>query len=289
MRLKGAIAVTVIVVAGLMSAAGVKAQNQGLFNERLLGAFTYRNLGPFRMQVRIADIDVPASPIKDHLYTMYVAPWIGGLFKTTNNGTTFEPVFDAQNNLSIGDVTSSPSNPDIVWVGTGDAFTSRSSYAGDGVYKSIDAGKTWKNMGLRDSHHIARIVIHPTNPNIVYVAAMGHLYSTNEERGVFKTTNGGESWEKVLYINEKVGVIDLVADPRNPAVLYAATYEKERLPWQIINGGPGSGIYKTIDSGGTWKRLTGGLPSGKMEQDRARHLPQESGHPLRGDRERKHA
>jgi photosystem II stability/assembly factor-like uncharacterized protein len=264
MRLKGAIAVTVIVVAGLMSAAGVKAQNQGLFNERLLGAFTYRNLGPFRMQVRIADIDVPASPTKDHLYTMYVAPWIGGLFKTTNNGTTFEPVFDAQNNLSIGDVTSSPSNPDIVWVGTGDAFTSRSSYAGDGVYKSIDAGKTWKNMGLRDSHHIARIVIHPTNPNIVYVAAMGHLYSTNDERGVFKTTNGGESWEKVLYINEKVGVIDLVADPRNPAVLYAATYEKERLPWQIINGGPESGIYKTIDSGGTWKRLTGGLPSGKI-------------------------
>jgi len=264
MRLKNAIALVVMVVAGLASTVRVKAQNQGLFNERLLEAFTYRNLGPFRMQVRIADIAVPDAPAKDHLYSMYVAPWIGGLFKTTNNGTTFEPVFDAQNNLSIGDVTVAPSNSDIVWVGTGDAYTSRSSYAGDGVYKSIDAGKTWKNMGLKDSHHIARIVIHPTNPNIVYVATMGHLYSTNEERGVFKTTNGGESWEKVLYINEKVGIIDLVADPRNPAVLYAATYDKERLPWQMINGGPESGIYKTIDSGRTWKRLGGGLPSGKI-------------------------
>jgi photosystem II stability/assembly factor-like uncharacterized protein len=264
MRLKSAITGAVMVVAGLASTVAIKAQNSGFFHERLLASFAYRNLGPFRMQVRIADIDVPASPARDHLYTMYVAPWIGGLFKTTNNGTTFESVFDAQSNLSVGDVTSSPSNPDIVWVGTGDAFTSRSSYAGDGVYKSTDAGKTWKNVGLRDSHHIARIVVHATNPNIVYVAAMGHLYSTNAERGVFKTTNGGESWEKVFYINERVGVIDLIADPRNPAVLYAATYDKERLPWQIINGGPESGIYKTIDSGRTWKRLGGGLPSGKI-------------------------
>ena len=182
MRLKSHIAAGIMVVAGLASAAGIRAQNQSLFNERLLEAFTYRNIGPFRMQVRIADIAVPDSPVKDHLYTWYVAPWIGGLFKTTNNGTTFESLFDDQDNLSIGDVTVAPSNSDIVWVGTGDAFTSRSSYAGDGVYKSTDGGRTWKNMGLKDSQHIARIIIHPGNPDIVYVAAMGHLYSTNEER-----------------------------------------------------------------------------------------------------------
>jgi hypothetical protein len=264
MRIKRILAAAAITVAGLASAAGVKAQNQGLFTERLLEAFTYRNLAPFRMQVRIADIAVPASPAMDHLYTFYVVPWIGGVFKTTNNGTTFNSLFDAQDNLSIGAISVAPSNSDIVWVGTGDAFTSRSSYAGDGIYKSADGGKSWKNMGLKDSHHIARIVIHPTNPDVVYVAAMGHLYSTNEERGVFKTTNGGKTWEKVLYINEKVGVIDLVMNPRNPAILYAATYEKERLPWQMINGGPGSGIHKSIDGGRTWTRLAGGLPAGKI-------------------------
>jgi photosystem II stability/assembly factor-like uncharacterized protein len=264
MRLKSHIAAGIMVVAGLASAAGIRAQNQSLFNERLLEAFTYRNIGPFRMQVRIADIAVPDSPVKDHLYTWYVAPWIGGLFKTTNNGTTFESLFDDQDNLSIGDVTVAPSNSDIVWVGTGDAFTSRSSYAGDGVYKSTDGGRTWKNMGLKDSQHIARIIIHPGNPDIVYVAAMGHLYSTNEERGIYKTTDGGASWAKVLYVNEKVGVIDLVADPGNPEILYAATYEKERLPWQMVNGGPGSGIYKTVDSGRTWNRLGGGLPTGRI-------------------------
>ena len=234
------------------------------FNEHLVEAFTYRNIGPFRMEARIADIAVPASPAKDHLYTFYVAPWIGGLWKTTNNGTTFEPLFDAQTTQSIGDVTIAPSNPNIVWVGTGDGFTSRSSYAGDGVYKSTDAGRTWKNMGLHDSQHIARIVIHPTDPNTVYVAVMGHLYSTNPERGVFKTTNGGETWEKVLYVDEKIGVVDLVMNTKDPSTLYAAAYDKTRLPWQMVNGGPGSGVYKTTDGGRTWTRLAGGLPTGRI-------------------------
>ena len=169
-----------------------------------------------------------------------------------------------QAKLAVGDVTIAPSNSNIVWVGTGDAFTSRSSYAGDGVYKSTDAGRTWTNMGLRDSHHIARIAIDPANPDVVFVAAMGHLYSDNVERGVFKTTNGGATWDKVLFVNDKIGVIDLVMDPRNPAVLYAATYDKRRLPWQIVNGGPESGIYKTTDGGQSWSRLTGGLPSGRI-------------------------
>ena len=260
------LAVLVIVLAGasVTRAGRAPAQGPGVFNERLLQPFTYRNIGPFRMQARIAAIDVPASPTKDHLYTFYAAPWIGGVWKTTNNGTTFEPLFDGQTTQSIGDVTVAPSNPNIVWVGSGDAFTSRSSYAGDGVYKSTDAGKTWKNMGLRDSHHIARVLVHPADPNVVYVAAMGHLYSTNAERGVFKTTNGGETWEKMLYVDERVGVIDLVMNPKNASILYAATYDKERLPWQIVNGGPGTAIQKTTDGGRSWSKLGGGLPVGRI-------------------------
>ena len=242
----------------------IHADGQDLFNENLLKSFTCRNLGPHRVGARISDIAVPESPPKEHLYTFYVATWSGGLWKTTNNGTTFEPVFDGQSRLAIGDVALAPSNPDIVWVGTGDAFCSRSSYAGDGVYKSLDGGKTWKNMGLKDSHHIARIVIHPKNPDVVYVAAMGHLFTDNQERGVFKTTNGGQTWEKVLYVNEKVGVIDLAMNPARPEILYAATYDKQRLPWMYINGGPESGIYKTADAGKTWARLGEGLPGGRI-------------------------
>ena len=234
------------------------------FSEELLRAFIFRNVGPFRMGARTSDIAVPATPAKSHLYTFYVSFWSGGVWKTTNNGTTFEPVFDAQNTLNVGDVTVAPSNADIVWVGTGDAFTSRSSFAGNGVYKSIDAGKTWTNMGLEDSQHISRIVIHPGNADVVYVAAMGHLFSQNEERGVFETTDGGRTWQKVLYVNANVGCVDLVMNPKNPSTLYAAMYEKTRLPWQMINGGPESGIYKTTDAGKTWMRLGGGLPGGRI-------------------------
>ena len=188
---RAVVATTVVVASTLLTAASAEAQRT--FDEGLVSALTYRNIGPFRMQARIADIDVPARPAKDHLYTMYVAPWVGGVFKTTNNGTTWDALFDTQRASSIGDVTLAPSNPDIVWVGSGDGFTSRSSYAGDGVYKSTDAGKSWTNMGLGDSHHIPRIVIDPRNPDVVYVAAMGHLYSDNADRGVFKTTDAGQS------------------------------------------------------------------------------------------------
>ena len=256
--------VLALLVGVLSAQAPAVARSQTTVDEHLLESFTYRNIGPFRMGARVSDVAVPARPLRDHLYTFYVAFWTGGLWKTTNNGTTFVPIFDNQGKFAIGDVTLAPSRPDIVWVGTGDAFTSRSSYAGDGVYKSTDGGKTWTNMGLRDSHHIARIVVHPTNPDVVYVAAMGHLYSDNSERGVFKTTNGGRSWRKVLFINDRVGVIDLVMDPRHADVLYAATYEKQRLPWQMVNGGPGSGIHKTTDGGRTWTRLTNGLPQGRI-------------------------
>ena len=257
------IGIAVLAAAAALTVA-TAAQSPPTFDETLLRAFTFRNVGPFRMGARTSAIAVPASPAKAHLYTFYVSFWSGGVWKTTNNGTTFEPVFDQQSNLNVGAVTVAPSNADIVWVGTGDAFTSRSSYAGDGVYKSIDAGKTWTRMGLPDSQHIARIVIHPSDPNVVFVAAMGHLYSRNGERGVFKTIDGGRTWQRVLFVNDNVGVIDLVMNPKNPSILYAATYEKTRLPWQMINGGPESAIYKTSDSGATWKRLGTGLPSGRI-------------------------
>jgi hypothetical protein len=240
------------------------ATAQERFSEELLKSFTYRNLGPYRCGSWVTDFAVPDSPGKAHLYTFYVATRNGGLWKTTNNGTTFEPVFDGQAALSIGDVALAPSNPDVVWVGTGEAYNARSSHSGDGVYKSLDSGKTWKNMGLRDSHHISRILVHPKNPDIVYVAAMGHLFSRNEERGVFKTTDGGDTWQKVLYVNDKVSVIDIVINNSNPNILYAATYEKERFAWHFEEGGPDSGIYKTEDAGKTWSRLSGGLPAGKI-------------------------
>ncbi|MFC1564966.1 hypothetical protein ACFL6G_08530 [candidate division KSB1 bacterium] len=258
-NLSGIILPVIIVFCTSLSAGA-----QERFDSDLLKNFQFRNLGPFRAGAWITDIAVPESPEKAHLYTFYAATRNGGIWKTINNGTTFEPVFDDQEVLSIGDIAVAPSDPDIVWAGTGENSNARSTYWGDGVYKSKDAGKTWQNMGLQDSHHIARIIIHPSDPDIVYVAALGHLYSFNEERGVFKTENGGRTWEKVLYINEKIAAVDLVINRKDPRILYAAMYEKYRYPWHFEEGGPKSGIYKTADAGRTWNSLDGGLPAGKI-------------------------
>jgi photosystem II stability/assembly factor-like uncharacterized protein len=233
-------------------------------NEALLNDLQFRNLGPWRTGAWVTDFAVPASPAREHRYTFYVATRNGGLWKTQNGGTTFEPVFDATGQHSIGAVAVAPSDPNTVWAGTGESYVARYSYSGDGVYKSTDGGRTWQNMGLRDSHHIVRIAIHPTNPNIVYVASMGHLHTPNSERGVFRTIDGGRTWTKVLFVDDKVGVIDLVMAPSQPDVLYAATYDKVRYPWHLEAGGPGSGIYKSTNGGTNWTRLTGGLPTGKI-------------------------
>ena len=230
----------------------------------LRDGFQYRNLGPFRAGAWVSDIAVPEAPLKSHLYTFYVAARSGGVWKTTNNGTTFEPVFDNQNVVSIGALAIAPADENMVWVGTGDASCARSAYWGDGVYKSTDGAKTWRRMGLIDTHHIARIVIHPANPDTVYVAAMGHLFSTNQERGVFKTTDGGKTWKKILYVNDHTGAVDLVINRSDPNTLYAATYDCMRYPWRLQDGGPGTGIYKTTDGGANWKRLEGGLPGGEI-------------------------
>lgn len=236
----------------------------GQVSDSLFSEFTYRNFNAARTGAWISDITVPVNPDHKNKFTFYISARNGGVWKTTNNGTTFTPIFDNYGVNSIGAIEVAPSNPEIIWVGTGEASNARSAYAGNGIYKSEDSGDSFKNMGLEDSHHISKIVIHPDDPSVVYVAVMGHLFSTNEERGVFKTTNGGDSWEKVLYINKRTGVIDLVMDPLKPAVLYAAAYEKDRTPWNYQASGKGSRIYKTLDGGKSWKILKGGLPEGNL-------------------------
>ena len=230
-------------------------------SEDMLKAITYRDIGPSRQGVRFTDFAVPLQ----QPYTFYAATGSSGLWKTANNGQTFEPIFENEKVISIGDIAVAPSNPNIVWVGSGEANTSRSTYYGDGIYKSTDAGKTWKNMGLKESHHIGRIVIHPTNPDIVYVAVLGHLYTDNPDRGLYMTRDGGKTWVKALDVkvdSRAIGAVDVVMDPKNSNVLYAATYDKLRQDWNFQLGGPGSGIHKSTDGGRTWKKLGGGLPSG---------------------------
>jgi len=216
----------------------------------------WREIGPANMGGRIDDFAVVESDPD----IVYVGAASGGVWKTANAGTTWEPIFDKEGVSTIGDVTLAPSDPSIVWVGTGEPNNRQSSSWGNGVYKSTDAGKTWRNMGLADSHHIGRIVIHPTDPNVVYVAALGHLWGPNKERGVYKTTDGGKTWTQSLFISEDTGVVDIAMDPQSPDTLYAAAYERRRTPYGFNGGGPDGGLYKTTDAGATWKKLTKGLP-----------------------------
>ncbi|MGM0463670.1 MAG: WD40/YVTN/BNR-like repeat-containing protein, partial [Bacteroidota bacterium] len=231
--------------------------------ESALKAVHYRSIGPTRQGGRYVDFAV----VDKNPTTFYAALATGGLWFTEDNGITFDILFEDAGAISIGDIAVDQNNPDIVWVGTGEANNSRTAYYGDGIYRSDDRGETWKNMGLPESGHIGRIIIHPDDSDIVWVAALGHLYSENEERGVYKTTNGGKSWEKVLDIvdhGKHIGVVDLAIDPTDPSVLYAAAYDKVRRPWTFNAGGPGSGIYKTEDGGRSWTELAGGLPSGML-------------------------
>jgi len=216
----------------------------------------FREIGPAVMGGRIDDFAVVESNPK----IVYVGTASGGVWKTTNNGTTWEPVFDKEGVSTIGDIAIAPSDPAVVWVGTGEPNNRQSSSWGDGIYKSLDGGKTWKRMGLEATHHIGRIVIHPKNPDVVYVAALGHLWGPNPERGVYKTSDGGKTWSQVLKINADTGVSELAMDPQSPDILYVAAYERRRTPYGFNGGGPDSAIYKTIDGGANWKKLTKGLP-----------------------------
>jgi photosystem II stability/assembly factor-like uncharacterized protein len=220
----------------------------------------FRSIGPAVTSGRISDFAV--NP--DNHSEYYVATSSGGVWKTTNRGVTYTPVFDDQGSYSIGVVTLAPSNSSVVWVGTGENNNQRSVAYGDGVYKSEDGGKTWKNMGLKNSEHISSILVHPTNPNIIYVGAYGPVWNEGGERGVYKSTDGGVTWTNVKSVSAYTGVNDLVMDPRNPDVLYAAFHQRMRKVYTYIGGGPESALYKTTDGGATWKKLEGGLPGGEL-------------------------
>lgn len=216
----------------------------------------FRNIGPANMGGRVTDVEgIPSNP-----GTVYVGTGTGGLWKTTNWGITWTPLFDEQETTSIGDIALDPQNPDIIWVGTGEANTRNSISIGCGIYKSVDGGKTWHYLGLRETRQISRIIVHPRDPNTVWVAAIGSPFGPNPERGVFMTTDGGKTWQKVLYIDEYHGASDLDIDPTNPNILYAGMWRFERKPWTHISGSEQGGVFKSTDGGRTWRKITNGLP-----------------------------
>ncbi|MFZ5971013.1 MAG: WD40/YVTN/BNR-like repeat-containing protein [Bacteroidota bacterium] len=222
-----------------------------------LSGLKFRSIGPALTSGRISDFAVNPNNYSEY----YVATASGGVWKTVNAGTTYEPVFDGQGSYSIGCITLDPSNPNVVWVGSGENNNQRSVAYGDGVYKSEDGGATWKNVGLKDSEHIAKILIDPRNTQVVYVAAIGPLWKEGGDRGLYKTEDGGKTWAQVLKLDEHTGVTDAVMDPRNPDVIYAAAFQRRRHDYAYVSGGPGSGIYKTTDGGKTWAKANIGLPA----------------------------
>ncbi len=226
------------------------------------GNVTWRNLGPTNMGGRVDDIAVGRT--RGQPDQIYITASSGGIFKSTNGGTSWSPVFDdVKGSMSMGAVAVSKSHPNVVWAGTGEE-TTVAYYWGDGVYKSVDGGKSWLHMGLRDIRHTGRIAIHPSNPEIVFVAAQGRMWGPNTERGVFKTTDGGRSWKKVLYVDENTGANDVVMDPTNPMIMYASSYQRQRKSYGGITVGPGSAIYKSTDGGDSWRKVTSGLPTVEM-------------------------
>lgn len=234
------------------------------FDDKWMKPVTWRNIGPPNMGGRIVAIAVEP----ENWSTFYLASASGGLFKTVNNGTTFTALFDKEATVSIGDVQIAPSDVNTLWIGTGEQNPRNSVSWGDGVYKSIDGGTTWKNMGLKKSFQIGRIAIHPTNPNIVYVGALGRLWGDNEERGVYKTIDGGKTWQKVLHVDNRTGCIDLQMSPKDPDLLLAAMWQRKRDIYDgndpVNRWGPGSGLYRTKDGGKSWERLAKGLPTAAL-------------------------
>ncbi|TAK63405.1 MAG: glycosyl hydrolase [Bacteroidetes bacterium] len=233
---------------------------QDSIKSETLGGLKLRSIGPALMSGRISSIAI--SPKEPQIW--YIGVACGGVWKTTNAGVTWSPIFDNEASFSIGTISLDPNNPLVVWVGTGENNSQRSVSYGDGVYRSEDGGKSWKNMGLKKSEHIARILVDPRNSSHVYAASQGPLWASGGDRGLYKSTDGGVTWKSILTISENTGVSDLVMDPNNPDILYASAYQRRRHVWTLINGGPESGIYKSTDAGATWSKLKNGLPSVDM-------------------------
>lgn len=240
-----------------IAAAAVAAPK---YDEKLFSGLELRGIGPAIFSGRVVDLAVDPRDTR----TWYVAVASGGIWKTANAGTTFTPIFDDQSSYSIGCVTIDPNDSLTIWAGSGENNSQRSVAWGDGVYKSVDGGKSWTNMGLAKSEHIGKVLVDPRNSNVVYVAAQGPLWNPGGDRGLYKTTDGGKTWKAVLTISENTGVTDVVFDPTNPDVLYAASYQRRRHVFTLINGGPESAIHKSIDGGATWTKLTKGLPKEQM-------------------------
>jgi photosystem II stability/assembly factor-like uncharacterized protein len=228
-----------------------------LLNADTLAGLALRNIGPAINSGRVADFAV--TPGKRHRY--FVATASGGVWKTDNAGTTWTPVFDKEGSYSTGCVTIDPSNPNVIWVGTGENNSQRSVSFGDGVYKSMDGGKSWKNVGLKESEHIGNIVVHPEDSDVVYVSAMGPLWRGGGDRGLYKTIDGGATWERILHVSDDTGVAEVWLDPRDPDVVYATSWQRRRHVWTLINGGPESAFHKSTDGGVTWRKIDKGLPS----------------------------
>ena len=252
-------------VLGLLAAALAPGALSAQVTTAQLDGLRPRNIGPAVMSGRIVDLAVAESdPIK-----FYVASATGGVFKTGDNGITLTAVFESEGTHSVGAIALHQRDTSIVWVGTGERANRQSSSWGDGVYKSTDGGATWTNMGLRDSHHIGRIALHPEDTELVYVAAMGHLWGPNEERGLYRSRDGGATWTPILQVDENTGAVDVALDPADPNIVYAATYQRERRPWGFHGGGPGSALLRSTDGGDSWERLSGpgvarGLPEGDL-------------------------
>ncbi len=239
-------------------AAPVQAQLTQPLSQEMLEEFRWRSIGPVNMGGRVTDVEGLPSPSK----TFYVAGAASGIWKTTNNGISFQQLWDHDRVAAMGDIAIAPSDRDIIWAGTGEEDSRNSISAGGGVFKSSDGGETWELMGLEKTEVVGRIVVHPTNPDIVYVAALGQIWGSNPERGLYRTTDGGETWELVKFISDRAGFVDVVMHPRNPEVLFAASWERVRGPYFLQSGGPGSALWKTEDGGDTWSEIQGnGFPT----------------------------
>jgi photosystem II stability/assembly factor-like uncharacterized protein len=237
-----------------------RSVNTNPIDPKTYAAMKWRLIGPFRGGRVLAVTGVLSQPS-----TYYFGAVAGGVWKTTDGGVSWDPLFDKQSTSSIGGIAVADSDPNVIYAGTGEACIRGNISFGDGVYKSIDAGKTWTNIGLKDTRHIGKVIVHPTNPDVAFVAALGHAYGANAERGIFRTRDGGKTWEKVLYLDDHTGGIDIVFDPGNPHVLFAAMWEGYRTPWTLNSGGEKDGLYRSNDDGTTWKRIEGnGMPEGPL-------------------------